>query len=525
MFDLGFDIKLVAEHALLGFSMLVIFLAYYRGRQSLRLREKLLRGQQLELAFQEQALNEHALVTVTDTDGILQDVNQRFLDTFGYKREEVIGKPHRAFYTEHDAVKSDEIKEMTANGEIWSGITQLNHASGDVVFTQCTVVPMMDENGRHIKNISLRTDVTENRQSEVQRLMTAAFDNMHTAVCVYDPKTFHICYMNDYALTEQGWTSADLGQKTIWETDYSPNPDLLGPVTKDLMVSGRSTVVLKTPRNGREYEAQLFSISASGFSPRILVIMHDISDRVLAERKRQELVSVITHELRTPLTSIKGAVGLIGAGAVGPMSVKARSLIDIAEKNSERMLILIRDLLELERINQKGFEMEMAPVNVANLVDEAITAHRGYGLELDIEFVNAGTPQDLFVSGNADRLMQVLANLMSNAAKFSEAGSNVELGAWAEDGEVTLFVRDHGPGIPEESRETLFDRFTQTRNVGNKKVDSTGLGLSIVKSLVDRHHGTIDFATETGEGTTFMVHLPMMSPKDIEAMNAAAKVA
>ena len=521
MFEENLGLQLLVFSVMLTISTVAIVVAYLRGRQTLRLREKLLRGQALEIAFREQALNEHALVTVTTSDGTLIDVNDRFLKRFGYTRAQMIGRPHGNFYMPGDVAKSDEIRRQTRKGQIWSGQTELRAADGSVVVTQCTVVPMIDDKGRHVKNISMRADVTENSRREAEKLITSGFDNLSAPVYVYDPTSFKICYMNKFALMEQGWTEQDVGKKTIWQTDYKPDPELIKPVTRDLLETGQSTVSLHGPRHARDYEAQLYTISAKGSDERVLVILRDISDRAAAERERQALLSVITHELRTPLTSIKGAVNLLGAGAVGPMSGKARGLISIAEKNSERMLTLIRDLLELERLEQAGAEMEMSVVDPCALVEDAIEAQQG------VEFVNAGCPgrdcaNAVRVRGNAERLAQVMANLMSNAAKFTPPGGKVELGVRDDGKYVTMFVTDHGPGIPKEDRAKLFDRFSQTRNSGNPGIDSSGLGLSIVKSIVEQHDGLVDFHTTLGQGTTFFVRLPRCEPEE-SATHCASK--
>lgn len=518
-----FSLETITVATMLAAALALIFKAYLEGRRALQERDMLLKGQRSELERLAMALNQHALVTVTNAEGRITEVNQRFLDTFGYAEDELIGRPHRDFYVGESREKSDEIAAKTRAGQLWSGETQMRRADGSIALTQCTAVPML-ENGAHVKTITFRSDVTELRQSEAEHLMTVGFDNLSAAVYIFDPKTYHICYMNAHALAEQGWSAPDFRQRTIWDADYEPDPEVFETAVQGLKEGTRATLPLSRPHQDRHYEAQLYTISNKCASHRVLAIVQDVSERVEAQRKQQEIVSVIAHELRTPLTSIKGAVKLLRAGSAGEIPAKAGSLLEIAENNSARMLLLIKDLLELEKIEQANFTLELTPVDTARLIEEAILNHRSYGLELGVQFVKSGTDTPLVVAGDADRLMQVMSNLMSNAAKFSKFGDQVEVGVQEDSTHVVLFVRDHGAGIPEAARATLFDRFTQAHGKDAVKVDSSGLGLSIVKSLVEKHGGTVDFDSELGKGTTFRVRLPKISPQmdDKPALKVAA---
>jgi PAS domain S-box-containing protein len=496
----------------LGFTMVslaLVALGYIRTRQILRFRDRMLKGQELEIAFHRKAIHEYALVTITDTDGTIVDVNPKFLSTLGYRREDLIGRPHRELHVPEEAEISDIIREGTRRGAMWSGHTQMLRADGTVALTQTTVVPLINEQGEHVKNMSLRVDITKNQAEKNEKLVTSAFTKMLEAVVVHDPQTFKIVYMNEFALHEHGWTTAEAETKTMWDTIYVPDREIMRGLCEQIDRDGKSTMVLETPGQDRTYEARSYDISVGGSEQRVLTIFRDVTQNVVLERERNHLVSVITHELRTPLTSIKGSLGLLDASAFGPMSTDAKSLVSIALRNSDRMLELIRDILEAEKAGEIEASGGLRPVDLSAAVDAAITANLGYGAQLGIEFVNPGTEPELWVLGDDGVFAQILANLMSNAAKFSPDGGAVKVWAERDGAQAVLLVRDNGNGIPAELQPRLFDRYTQAGSGERGQGHSSGLGLSIVKAQVERLGGKIDFETSPAQGTCFRVSLPL----------------
>jgi signal transduction histidine kinase len=339
--------------------------------------------------------------------------------------------------------------------------------------------------------------------------IAAMFDQISEAVVIIDPATHKLCYMNAFALRAQGWSKAALGKKTLAETGYGSDREMIATLFDSVLTEGKGSFSLQSVVTGRTCNAQGYAITAAGGAPRVLLIVRDISEQTDAERARKELLSVITHELRTPLTSIKGALELLKGGATGALSDQANSLVTIAAANSERMLGLIRDILEMEEINQAGFQICPEPLDLSALVQATLEAHSGYGAHLAVTFADAGTEADLMVMSDPRRVSQVLSNLLSNAAKVTDSGGTVELWACREGAEAAIYVRDHGPGIPEDLRDKLFERFAKSPVPNRSQVSGSGLGLSIVKTLVIKLGGTISFSTVTDMGTTFRVALPL----------------
>jgi DNA-binding response OmpR family regulator len=202
-----------------------------------------------------------------------------------------------------------------------------------------------------------------------------------------------------------------------------------------------------------------------------------------------------------------GSLGLVRNMLETADPEKIANLLSIAQNNTERLLFLINDILDISKIESGRITFHFKPVDVVQMIDDAIANNESY--KNDIQLVFDQRPDEaLWVNADRDRILQVLYNLLSNAAKFSRPGGRVEVGVLEKDKDVELFVRDHGVGIPKEFHSRIFEKFTQADSSDTRHAGGTGLGLSISKSIVERHHGQIRFDSEKGVGTTFYITLP-----------------
>lgn len=236
--------------------------------------------------------------------------------------------------------------------------------------------------------------------------------------------------------------------------------------------------------------------------------LEDISERKKVERMKNEFVSTVSHELRTPLTSIMGALGLLVGGAGGALPSQTKTLVEIASKNSERLVRLINDILDIEKIESGRMQFNLQPRELQPLVEQAIEANCAYAEQFDVSFVLVEALPGAQVLVDADGLMQVMTNLMANAAKFSPLGAMVDLRLTREGDMIRFAVTDRGPGIPEAFRDKAFEKFSQADSSDSRQKGGTGLGLSISKAIVEAMHGRIGFVSWQGEGSTFHVDLP-----------------
>lgn len=227
------------------------------------------------------------------------------------------------------------------------------------------------------------------------------------------------------------------------------------------------------------------------------------------ERLKSEFIATVSHELRTPLTSIRGALGLMVGGITGPLPPLAAEHAGLALKNAERLIRLVSDLLDLEKLQSGSLHLRLQKALLAPLVEQAVQANRGYAAALRIELSLSGTLPHAQVLVDPDRFEQVLTNLISNAAKFSPQGGVVEVSAACTAGRARVAVRDHGPGVPADFEDRLFQRFAQADGSDRRAQGGTGLGLSITRGLVERMGGTIGHERPEGGGARFFVELPV----------------
>ncbi|HEX6750793.1 MAG TPA: ATP-binding protein [Longimicrobium sp.] len=238
-----------------------------------------------------------------------------------------------------------------------------------------------------------------------------------------------------------------------------------------------------------------------------VVTFRDVTERREVDRMKDEFISVVSHELRTPLTAIRGSLGLLAAGKAGEVPQRGQRMLEIAVQNTDRLIRLINDILDIERIESGKVAMEPRPVNLAELVQNAAEVMLPMAERAGVELYVWAEPVSLMA--DPDRILQVLTNLISNAVKFSNPGGTVEITVEPADGEALVRVTDHGRGIPEDRLESIFERFQQVDSSDSRQKGGTGLGLAICRTIVSQHGGEIWADSELGEGSTLSFTLPM----------------
>ena len=246
-------------------------------------------------------------------------------------------------------------------------------------------------------------------------------------------------------------------------------------------------------------EGNLLSVIAQG---------RDITAQLEAERMKKEFTSTLSHELRTPLTSIIGSLQLVNSGVLGEIDKDVADLTQVAERNGQRLLDLINDILDIEKIESGKLTLAPEQIRVEELVREAMVLNKGFGDRFKVRFELAGEAPAREVRGDRKRLLQVMTNLLSNAAKFSPEGSAVEVTITDNGANLRIGVHDRGTGIPENFRGRIFGRFTQADSATNRQKGGTGLGLAICKRLIEMMQGHIGFEDRAGGGSTFWFDLP-----------------
>lgn len=243
----------------------------------------------------------------------------------------------------------------------------------------------------------------------------------------------------------------------------------------------------------------------------IVVAVKDVSERRRIDEMKAQFVSTVSHELRTPLTSIAGSLGLLAGGAAGPLPEKAGRLIGIAQANSQRLVRLINDILDIEKLEAGQMALQLEPVNLRDLGLRSIEAVSGMAAEHQVVIKLVGESSGS-VMGDMDRLIQVVVNLLSNALKFSPPNETVTVRLGSDDGPMArLSVLDRGPGVPVSFRARMFEKFAQADSSHTRQHGGTGLGLPIAREIAERHGGRLWFEPVAGGGSSFHLQLPRLA--------------
>jgi len=328
-----------------------------------------------------------------------------------------------------------------------------------------------------------------------------------------------LCLSGEDSLKLKEWTSDvfRLYGKNSWDMlmNMFPLKD------SDIQVGGRHFRISVSPflrrddTTGQEVLHRLL-VQASDVSLEVRALekvnrklMHHITELNKVERMKSEFISTVSHELRTPLTSIRGSLGLLMGGVGGGLPTQARALVDIAHKNSERLILLVNDILDMEKIESGKMEFDMQPAKLMPLLEQALEGNHAYGEQFKVSFEIERVLPEAMVRVDSNRLMQVFANLLSNAAKFSPAGGKVSVAVTRADERIRVEVKDRGLGIPDEFKERIFQKFAQADSSDTRKKGGTGLGLSITKAMVEQMGGSIGFDSQPNILTVFFIEFPV----------------
>jgi signal transduction histidine kinase len=354
------------------------------------------------------------------------------------------------------------------------------------------------------------------RTVEERELLTLTVENVSEGVALFDGDlrltlwNEAFCELFAYTPDEirEGMGADELMRLTARRGELGPgDPDLIVAafVASIKASTGRD---IEVQRAGRVLDVRRRTISGGRF---ILTVRDVTHDRQIA-RLKDELVSTVSHELRTPLTAISGALGLMASGAAGALPERAGRLVTVGYRNAERLATLVNDLLDMDKLQSGKLSFNFASGDLGALLAEAVEQNQPYaerfGVTLDLVLPDAP------VAAHFDhlRVMQVVTNLLSNAAKFSPEGGQVRISLGVDGDTARISVADDGPGISPEFRKRLFDRFAQEDGAHQNKHAGTGLGLAISQGIAQAHGGGITLDDAAGPGATFHLTLPLAGP-------------
>jgi PAS domain S-box-containing protein len=389
------------------------------------------------------------------------------------------------------------------------------HPNGLIRHLKSTARVTHDADGRLIQMFGVSFDITERKRGDEQ--FRLAIEAAPTGMLLMN-LTGSIVLVNAQIENLFGYPRAELLGKQIEmlvpERFRAQHPDFreefFSAPRARAMGAGRDLYGLR--KDGTEVPIEI------GLNPLhtpegafVLSSIVDLSQRHEIDRIRTDFVSTVSHELRTPLTSISGSLGLLQSGALGALPDKAAAMVQIAYKNSGRLVRLINDILDVGKLEADQLALQMVSVPLAELLRQSVEANASYAEKYGVRFLLDAASVGDRVMVDPDRLMQVVTNLLSNAAKFSPPSADVRIRLRPGPTAIRIEVEDSGPGIPEAFKGRIFEKFAQADASTTRRFEGSGLGLSIARKLIEAMGGTIGFSTVVGQGTIFYLNLPRMN--------------
>ncbi|NOQ13738.1 MAG: PAS domain S-box protein [Methyloprofundus sp.] len=499
----------------------------FRKRNSYILREEKLRGREKVYADILDALP--VGIFVIDVEEKPYYLNQTAINIVGDKLSGDFCLKDLSKYCHAYAEKTDQLYP-SARMPITKALQGETASCSDIEIRQgekhiplhVKAIPLKDHTGNVNYAIAIFNDISELKQQqaevvEKEALLSAIFDNAIDALFTIDEKG-EIIRVNPAAQTVFGYCEEELMGQNITLLMPEPHRSLHGQYLQNYLSTGENKII----GIGREVEAirkdesvfpcDLAVSEINLYGKHIFTgVLRDISERKRIEQMKKEFIATVSHELRTPLTSIHGALGLLRSETLDTLEPLAQELLGIALVNSNRLILLVNDILDMEKLEAGALKFDIKIYPLTSLIELAVVSNQTYAEQHNsfIE-ISENLPQ-VSVAVDQHRYIQVLTNLLSNAAKFSPEGRPVKIEATANDDIVCVSIIDEGPGIPESFKDKIFNKFSQVEDANSQKTPGTGLGLSISRELTEKMGGKIGFDSNWGKGSRFYVELPVYS--------------
>ena len=460
--------------------------------------------------------SDDAIVT-NDLDGRITSWNPAAEKLYGYKAEEVMWRREELIVPDERRDEEREFLSKLRRGETIDHVATMRRSkSGVLLDVELTMSPIRDRDGTILGSSSIARDISERRRAEATaRYLEAIIRSSDDPIIATDLEG-RITSWNPAAQRLYGYRSEEVSGQAVEllvpKDRRASHAEFLEAIRRGEPVDHVETV--RRAKGGQLIDVELTISPIRDHQGHVIgasAIERDIRGRKEVYRLKDEFVSIVSHELRTPLTSIRGALGLLAEG-VARDEAQRTSLIDVAFRNCTRLVRLVNDILDVQRIEAGRMEFKISPVDLPALVEDAVAAHVGYASECRVDLRFEPEVKNGAILADSDRVMQVMANLISNACKFSGEGTLITVVVASTPDKIRVEVRDQGPGIPQDQRHRVFEKFSQLDSTSTRKIGGSGLGLSIAKAIVEHLDGSIGFDARKGGGTTFHVEWPLWAP-------------
>ncbi|MCX7566484.1 PAS domain-containing sensor histidine kinase [Sulfitobacter sp. F26169L] len=467
------------------------------------------------------AFDKHACINIVDETGNLTEVNEKLLELTGYDRTDLIGQPVTLLYNDLDSKIAFDIRENLHSGKSWKGETPLRRKDGREIFTESTIMPLFDPAGNWSGSISVRTDISSTNELVAERHTAQTLYELRDDIWIIDSGMETVSYLNRTAENRFNTCRKDYPKRSVSDLDPSGDTAEVLASCRALVADGKTTSRFETVLMGAPVDVSIKFLTGAENSGRYLILISDISERVEQEKQKSAFISTVSHELRSPLTSIKGAMGLLLSNSAGDLPDRAISLLEIAHRNADRLILIINDILDLDKLADGEMDIEIKEVDLSELIREADQASAVLQQRFGVQIELTGTESAFPFNTDPNRFLQVMTNLLSNAYKFSKPGGTIFVDVRDEGELVRVSVTDEGQGIPLDEQHKIFSRFSDMTNSDRALKGGTGLGLNICKAIVENMGGTIGFESAEGKGARFFFCLPKVqsAPSSIKTLD------
>ncbi len=456
------------------------------------------------------------IVTV-DASGAIESINQSAEQMFGYAANEVLGKPFTMLLQE--CCQDSYLKELRSSSadhvipSLLSGDCDgLGKRQDGSTFPIELAISQVTVKGQRLL-IHIVRDVTERKlANQKQRLAASVFENATEGIVITDVdgtiQSVNPAYTTITQLSEEEL----VGKNPRMLQSGKHDREFYEQMWASISTAGHWQGEIWNRRKDGEIFPQWVTINAikdsRGRTTNYVGVAWDISELKASQHMKEAFITTISHELRTPLTSVLVSLGMLKTNMQERLPEPAQKLIALAHSNSRRLVRLISDILDIEKIEAGKMTFHFEALELTALVERVVADSKALAEQAQISITTQTLATDAWINGDADRLMQAITNLLSNAIKYSPPGEPVEVVVGEQGRMLRVEVTDHGPGIPAEFHEQIFKKFAQAGRTDGERQVGTGLGLSIAKLIVQQHGGRIDFQSTPGVCTTFYIDLP-----------------
>ena len=491
-----------------------------------------------ELRYRQLVESSLGFICTHDLEGVLLSINSHAAATLGYEPEEMVGTPLR------DYIDEDHLADYVGYFSAWKRNPDQDHQGRFYLRGKAGQLCIVAYRNKllHLPGVdpfvlSHGIDITEQTHAEeelnaLMRQRQSILDSVGDGIFGMDMEG-RLTFINRSAAEMLGYSPQDLLGQNMHalihhsRADGTPYPaeesDIFGSAKREAPLHVDDDVFWRKDGKALPVEYVACPLVEGDHTDGIVVAFTDVTERRRLDRMKDEFIATVSHELRTPLTSLRAALGLVASGALEKRPEKIPQMLDIALANCDRLVRLVNDIVDFERIGSGTLPLHKSEWNAIDLLRRAMDPEKSAASRAGLSFRLDVQPVDVWVDG--DRILQVMGNLIRNAIKFSEKGGEIRLGARAtSETEVTFEVQDQGAGIPEDKLDLIFERFQQADASDSRLQGGTGLGLALCRGIINQHGGRIWAKSSPGTGSTFYFTVDQYVPKPETEPEAEPKV-